>query len=77
MNVKEIIENYLKENAYGGLYNPDDCCGCYVGELFLCESDPSSCLPGYFVNTVFDDGHFGRCISEKKPEEKNGDILSD
>jgi hypothetical protein len=37
MNVKEIIETYLKENGYDGLQNYDDTdCACYLDDLCPC-----------------------------------------
>ncbi len=50
MKVKEIIENYLKENGYSGLCYPEEDCGCQLEDLYPCSSDcPLDCQPGYKV----------------------------
>jgi len=46
MTAKEILERYLRENGYDGLYNDsvqfgDEGCGCFLGDLFPC--DPEWC----------------------------------
>jgi hypothetical protein len=46
LNVKEIIENYLKKNRYDGL-SCGCSIGCKIGELIDCERDPRGCMPGY------------------------------
>jgi hypothetical protein len=45
MTVREIIENYLKENGYDGLCSDE--CGCQIGDLCPCESYMFNCVPGY------------------------------
>jgi hypothetical protein len=47
MNVKEIVEQYLKNNGYDGLCLPEQECGCHIGNLFACGSDFSPCQPGH------------------------------
>ncbi len=49
MNIKEIVEKYLKDNGYDGLWNQDDECGCTFDDLFECAGncDPNNCEPGY------------------------------
>lgn len=48
MTVREIIEQYLKENGYDGLYCPIyGECACVVGDLMPCDNDCSECEPGY------------------------------
>lgn len=51
MTAREIIETYLKQNGYHGLYTHD--CGCHVGDLAPCGSDCLECMPG--VKMPFDD----------------------
>jgi len=54
MTITEIVEDYLKENDYDGLYNDDGCwgedgCGCFLGDLFPCDPewcDIRNCRPG-------------------------------
>jgi hypothetical protein len=45
MNVKEIIEEWLKVHGYDGLCCEN--CGCIIGDLMPCGSDQSECKPGW------------------------------
>lgn len=47
MNLQKIIEAYLKEKGFDGLYNHDDC-GCCMSELFPCDELYSDCHAGFF-----------------------------
>lgn len=50
MTVKEIVEEWLKANGYDGLIwglNPDEACGCQIGDLMICESRCDGCQPAY------------------------------
>ena len=48
MSVKEIIEKYLKENGYDGLFNNEyDLCGCGLDDLCPCNGDILTCQPAY------------------------------
>ena len=44
MNVKEIIEQYLKTNGFDGLCIDE--CGCGLGDLAPCDL-PLDCVPAY------------------------------
>jgi len=48
---QEILESYLRENGYDGLYRTDAYgdpdCGCRIERLWLCYGDPCECRPGY------------------------------
>jgi hypothetical protein len=46
MTVSEMIEKYLADNGYDGIYLDGEGCGCYIGELMPCCS-ASVCFPGY------------------------------
>lgn len=46
MTVKEILQTWLKDNGYDGLYHPGDC-GCSIEDLITCDDDCSNCEPGY------------------------------
>ena len=37
-NVREIVEQYLKENGYDGLYNEIGECGCPCDDLMPCDN---------------------------------------
>lgn len=51
MTIKEIVEKYLKEHGFGGLFSPSCECACRNSDLFPCEGDYMStdCEPGYEV----------------------------
>ena len=46
MNIQEIVEKYLIDNGYDGLYS--EICGCEVGDLMPC-GEPRDCKAGYKV----------------------------
>lgn len=48
MTILEIVEKYLRENGYDGLYrdDEDDGCGCPVDDLWPCGECFCNCLPG-------------------------------
>lgn len=49
MKVIEIIEKYLIDNNYDGLYNDEyDCC-CPISFLLPCGSDQSECIARYKI----------------------------
>ena len=45
MTVKEIVEKYLKENKFEGLYSSE--CGCDIEDLMPCGSLIDKCIPGH------------------------------
>lgn len=47
MNVKEIVEKYLRENQLEGLFNSDGECGCLLDDLCPCDGEIGKCEPGY------------------------------
>jgi len=49
MTVKEIIEAYLREHGYDGIYAPEDECGCHLGDLFPCGGTGEDCIAGYLL----------------------------
>ncbi len=47
MTVKSIIEHWLKEYSFDGLFSEYEC-ACAVGEDFMpCEGEIADCRPGY------------------------------
>jgi len=50
MTVSEIIEKYLKENGYDGLYNLNGECGCEIDDLIPCMDYCGDCKPGYKIS---------------------------
>lgn len=47
MNVKQIIETYLKENGFDGLFNTDGECACLIGDFMPCGMVSDECEAGY------------------------------
>ena len=48
MKVKNIVEKYLKDNGYDGLYNPNDYCTCELDDIMLCDDYINAdCTAGY------------------------------
>jgi hypothetical protein len=43
----EIVEAWLKQNGFDGLYNSDAECGCLIGDLAPCGEIPLECTAGY------------------------------
>jgi len=77
MNVKHIVEQWLRQNGYDGLAG--GCCGCGVDDLFPCGMYCGDCLPAHLasdeeITNAGDDpeemrGHYW--VSGKKSQEKN------
>ena len=64
MTVKEIIEKWLRENGYSGLYNEDEC-GCSIDDFIPCGESCNECKPGYKVS--YGDDSYDFVIQPKKP----------
>jgi len=47
MDVNKIVLDFLKQNGYDGLYNPDSECACLVSDLAPCDEMTDSCEAGY------------------------------
>lgn len=47
MKVIDILKEYLQENGYDGLCNPEAECGCLIDDLCPCNSYMLECVPGY------------------------------
>jgi hypothetical protein len=64
IDVIEIIEKYLIENGYDGLYYPCEC-ACVIGDLNPCSENPLNCKAGYRQDCPSDCGCGGFHIGEK------------
>ncbi len=72
MDVREIVNNWLRDNGFDGLCNENcsDGCGCSIHNLMPCSSDgtcisnesPADCKPG----------HYGKDISDMINSEMEG-----
>ena len=47
MTVQKIVERYLTENGFDGLFSEYGDCSCEIGDLAPCTVDFSTCKPGY------------------------------
>lgn len=47
ITVLDIVEQWLREHGYDGLYNED--CGCTVDDLAPCCTDTLHCRAGYKI----------------------------
>ena len=46
LNVRHILDTWLKENNYDGLCSDE--CGCEIGDLAPCwDNDLTNCVPGH------------------------------
>jgi hypothetical protein len=66
MNVKEIIEKWLTDNGYDGLYNDEEC-GCQCGDLFPCDGPVDECRPGHLIPIKDGEGTF---FIGRRPEDE-------
>jgi len=46
MNLKSIIEEWLTDNGYDGLCNPDEECGCSFDDFMPCSEPSMECQAG-------------------------------
>jgi hypothetical protein len=69
MTVKEIVEKYLKENKFDGLFYDGCACGCGLEDLMPCGDNYSGCEAGYKYPCNCDEEHNFH-IRSKKPKRK-------
>ena len=71
MNVQEIVEKYLKDNGYDGLFQIDTCC-CLLGDGFMpCGGEYfNECEPGYKHEGSWEG--YDYTMSSEKPSGKDG-----
>lgn len=77
MNVKQIVEKYLKDNGYDGLFNGDAECGCLLEDLCPCGGDYGdwNCEPGYKLpadEEVREGSGFDWMVGPEKPVACDG-----
>jgi len=71
MNVQEIVERYLRDNKYDGLFQIDTCC-CLLGDEFMpCGGEYfNECEPGYKHEGSWEG--YDYTMSSEKPSGKDG-----
>ena len=62
--VREIVEKWLADNGYEGLYRTD-ACGCELDDLVPCGECFDDCAPGYKVPCV-DGSHDFDIVAHKE-----------
>ena len=50
MTVLEIVEKYLRDNGYDGLYLPGEC-ACKIGDLAPCGEINEDCRAGVIIDS--------------------------
>lgn len=70
MDVYSIVEKYLRENGYDGLFSAD-CCACLVDDLCPCDDMKGSCEAGHKAPCDCGDGHQFHIVGGK-PKQKGG-----
>ena len=53
--VEEIVQEYLEENGFDGLYNSNADCACKLDNLFVCDEVGMHCRAGYLQQLEGDD----------------------
>lgn len=71
MTTIDIIEKYLRENGYDGLYSPGEC-ACKLGELAPCDSVTTECEPGYLCSPEGTEWE-GKCDWIIRPKKERGE----
>ena len=74
MTVKEIIENWLVNWGYDGLFDEDCDCACLVGDLQPCDGGMMNCQAGYKIPCPPDCGGHDYHIAAER--EQNGKTKS-
>lgn len=64
--VQEIVEKFLRENGFDGLFCEDLDCACNLEDLITCQDDCHECEAGYNVPCE-DTSEYNFCIGRKKP----------
>ena len=67
MNVEEIVEKWLIDNGYDGLFNDD--CACEIGDIAPCCGISGDCQAGYKGPCPEDCGDHDYHISKWKNTE--------
>lgn len=69
MNVRDIVEEWLKDHGYDGLAG--DGCGCQIGDLApCCADDVVNCEPGYLHEC-------DKCHRSKETEDEDAQCTVD
>lgn len=78
MNVRQMVEKYLKENGFDGLFaDVPGGCGCEIGDLMPCEEPCDVCEAGVKIVCIDPDCDYGsephwHIMVQKESEVKDG-----
>ncbi len=61
MDIKSIVEEYLRKNKFDGLFSNHFDCGCEISDLMPCNDLIPDCEPGYKVPCNDDGSCDGLC----------------
>jgi len=59
MTIQQIVEQWLREHGYDGLYSPDGGCACRIDDLFPCQEFSSDCTAGHVKKGCSDECGMG------------------
>lgn len=75
-NVREIVAQWLRENHYDGLCNPDGECGCGLDDLMPCQCiNERECVCAYEI-PVPDGSEYDRfyCTSNSEQDQPSDSV---
>ena len=64
--VNDILKQYLTDNGFDGLTEPDGECACDIKDLAPCDNNCINCIPGYKIPDKT--GEFDYRITRVKPK---------
>lgn len=67
MKVRQIVEAYLKENGFDGLFNTNGECACVLDDLVACGELSEDCQAGYKKPCDEDEDGHTWIVSAEKP----------
>lgn len=71
MNVKEILEQWLKEHGFDGLVSEFEECSCEIGDLAPCDYSFLNCKPGYKIPCTCGEGCSFHVVAQKENKIEN------
>ena len=72
MEIRDIVEIWLKTNGYSGLFNGSADCACSLKDLMPCDCPCTDCEAGYLTEESGDDGEESFRVSRTKSETTEG-----
>ena len=69
MNVHEIVEQYLRDNGFGGLVDKEAVCGCELDDLAPCDDMQAECIAGYKAGCTCGEGCDFHIVEREEPQD--------